>query len=66
MLNGLDGSLSWRLFSGSLSRGIASSMAAKPAGNASTGNSSDGLPQLLDRAKDRGDHHNDRASDAQR
>jgi len=47
-------------------RGISSSVAATPAGNASTGNSSDGLPQLLDRAKDRGDHHNDRASDAQR
>jgi len=63
---GWSGSFLRRLFSGSLSRGIASSMAAKPAGNVSTGNSSDGLPQLLDRAKDRGDHHDDRAGDAQR
>jgi len=41
-------------------------VAAKPAGNASTGNSSDGLPQPLDRAKDRGDHHDHRVGDAHR
>jgi hypothetical protein len=63
---GWNGSFSWRLYSGSLSWGISFSVVAKPAGNASTGNSSDGLPQLLDRAKDRGDHHDDRAGDAQR
>jgi hypothetical protein len=41
-------------------------VAAKPAGNASTGNSSDGLPQPLDRAKDRRDHHDHRVGDAYR
>jgi len=41
-------------------------VAATPAGNASAGNSSAGLPQPLDRAKDRGDHHDHRAGDAQR
>ena len=30
----------------------------------SAGNSSDGLPQQLDRAEDRGDHHDHRAGDA--
>ena len=29
----------------------------------SAGNSSDGLPQQLDRAEDRGDHHDHRAGD---
>jgi hypothetical protein len=41
-------------------------VAAIPAGNASTGNSSDGLRQPLDRAKDRGDDHDQRAGDAHR
>ncbi len=63
---GWNGSLSWRLFSGSLSRGISSSVAAKPAGNAAAGKGSDGPPRSLDRAKDRGDHHADRAGDAKR
>jgi hypothetical protein len=51
---------------GSLSWGISSSVAAaKPtAGNSWAGNSSDGLPQQLDRAEDRGDHHDHRAGDA--
>ena len=30
----------------------------------SAGNSSDGLPQQLDRAEDRGNHHDHRAGDA--
>jgi len=53
------------LFSGSLAWGILSSAAAKPtAGNSWVGNRSDSLPQQLDRAQDRGDHHDHRAGDA--
>jgi hypothetical protein len=44
--------------------GISSSVRAKPAGNASTGDSRDGLPQPLDRGKDRGGHHDHHAGDA--
>ena len=49
------------------SRGLCrgGSVAAKPtAGNSWAGNSSDGLPQPVDRAEDRGDHHDHRAGDA--
>ena len=47
---------------GSLSRGPLwqPSLQATP----STGNNSDGLPQQLDPAQDRGDHHDHRAGDA--
>jgi len=61
---GWSGSFSRRLFSG-LCRGgprplWQPSLQATP----SAGNSSDRLPQQLDRAEDRGDHHNHRAGDA--
>ena len=52
---------------GRLSWGISSSVAATPtAGNSGAGNSSEGLPQQLDRAEDRGDHHDHRAGHADR
>jgi hypothetical protein len=64
---GWNGSFLRRLFSGFLSREISSSAAAKPtAGNSWAGNSSDGLGQQLDRAQDRGDHHDHRAGHADR
>jgi len=49
---------------GSLSWETSPSVAAKPATNSIGGNSSDGLPQQVDRAEDRGDHHDHRAGDA--
>ena len=64
---GWSGSFLRRLFSGSLSCGISSAVAAKPtAGNSWAGDRSDGLRQQLDRAEDRGDHHDHRAGDADR
>jgi hypothetical protein len=39
---------------------------AKPVGNSAAGNSSDRLSHQLDRAEDRGDHHDHRAGDAHR
>jgi hypothetical protein len=50
-----------------LSWEISSSVAATPtAGNSWAGNSTNGLGQQLDRAEDRGDHHDHGADDADR
>jgi hypothetical protein len=52
---------------GALSCGTSSSVAAHNlSATSATGNSHDGLPQQLDRAEDRGDHHDHRAGDAHR
>ena len=72
MLNGLEWIvLEWIVLTaavlGDLSWGTSSSVAAKPtAGNSWAVNSGDGLPQHLDRAEDRGDHHDHRAGHADR
>jgi len=67
VLNGLEWIVLTAAALGSLSWGISSAVAATPtASNTWAGNSSDGLPQQLDRAEDRGGHHDHRAGDADR
>jgi hypothetical protein len=67
VLNGLE----WIVLTAAvlvvLSWQISSSVVAKPtASNSWAVNNGDGLPQHLDRAEDRGDHHDHRAGHADR